>query len=374
MGWGIIGLLVVGAPSVLSLEVDEAIPDDLQFQLVDRLLERGHRVFVEPTESRVRVAVERDGDRYLAQVATSTNTLIVVPTEPQRLRELELVQKVAVAVESARGPVARGAVDPAVVVPSARSLSAQLRRELIVELRRAGLGLTERPLPGDVLLCIQAIGSDLGAGTSRSPDPCVADERVAADAFGRRAVAMAHATLEPESATGVAVEMDSASAERSRFGLGAYAGAIGRTELGADAAFGLITHLGPGAGLGGNLGFDVAPAPQGDVSVWELGLAVGPEWGVGLGKRTRISAALRLGANFHIFDVVDGDSGTEVDFLGQVPLEVSWRVFSTSRIGVLAMPALVSRSRRHLRGDEVLWEAGLFRFTVALALSHDLFL
>jgi sirohydrochlorin ferrochelatase len=154
------------------------------------------------------------------------------------------VQKVAVEVESARAPISADRIPPAVVVPASTGLAAHLRHALMSSLRDAGLGLTERPLDGDVLLCVQAIGGSLGAGVARSPEPCRADQPIDPAGFGPEAVALAQRALAPPGpALSVATE-EARPPNPPRFGFGAFGGLIARSELGADPALGLFASLG----------------------------------------------------------------------------------------------------------------------------------
>jgi hypothetical protein len=370
-GTVLVGWLALGAGGFLALELDARVSSDVELQLLDRLLARGHRVYPEDESAAVQIRVDVEDRGYVVVVQSSTRTVIRVPTEPPRLRRLELAQRVGVEVSRQRVPARPQPSRPAVVIPSSRSVNAPLRRELLKALWRDGHGITERALAGDVLLCIRAIGHELHAGASRAPGDCTADEVVSVEVLGARAAALVRSKLDASASTRSAIEEPESRRRARSLELGAFGGVSGPFDARAAGALGLLGHIGWGGRWGLAVGLSATPTSNDEAAIVEAGASAGPALRWRLSPRWRLTGALRLGANLHAFDVPGGRSGLEVDLLSEVPLELSCRVLTRSRLGFLLVPAVVSRSRRHLRGQDVIWEAGVVRLTAGLAISHD---
>jgi hypothetical protein len=375
VGWGLLALgIMVGAQSVVDLEVGEGMPPGVELRVIDRLLERGHRVFPSSASSagRIFVSLAIRQEMFEVTIRTRTSTTIRIPTTPRRLRELELLQRIALGVEAQRVPLSRSQMEPAVVVPVAAGLAARLRDGLMTELRGAGFGLTERPLGGDVLLCVQWTGERLGAGTSKAPNACVADRAVEPGKLSGEVVQMAAATLSPPELPSLEASKNERPRPPPRLGFGAFGGVIGRARLGADPAVGAYAHLGPRLGLGLSLSASFLPAGRAAVGIFETQVGLGPQVRVPVSKRTVFAVGARGGALFHFADADGSEASTEVDFAAELPVEISWRAFDETRIGLLLLGAHTIRRRLYVQDGETVWEAGALRLTAGITLGYEI--
>ncbi|MGC4119941.1 MAG: hypothetical protein QM765_36260 [Myxococcales bacterium] len=120
-----------------------------------------------------------------------------------------------------------------------------------------------------------------------------------------------------------------------------------------------------GWGIRGELSFDTAQASR--LRVWEVQPQAGPSLLIDLKQDwLQLEAALLVGALVHVYRLDDAarsdGGGTVADFLGTVPVALTFWPHPSLGLELRAAVGLASSGRRHQDESGILWERGPLRF------------
>jgi hypothetical protein len=115
-------------------------------------------------------------------------------------------------------------------------------------------------------------------------------------------------------------------------------------------------------------GFLVSPGIE--LQVFEVQGQLGVAWPWALRPGLELALSALAGAVLHTFtSPLQPTSGTRLDLLVSLPLELTWRPTKVFFLSARVAPALSSRSRDHVEGARTLWHRGIFRAEVGANLG-----
>lgn len=116
-----------------------------------------------------------------------------------------------------------------------------------------------------------------------------------------------------------------------------------------------------GLGLRGAVAF--APSWTDDLTVFELSAQGGLSWRFQLTPALHLEPGLFAGVLQHIYTFAGSgdDSGLRWDFLGNLTLELGWRLHRYFGLRLFLSPGLTTQSRVHTEGGSEIWRRSLFR-------------
>ncbi len=116
--------------------------------------------------------------------------------------------------------------------------------------------------------------------------------------------------------------------------------------------------------------FGLLPSQGTELQVFEVQGQLGVVWPWSLRAGLELSVGALAGAVLHTFtSPLQPTSGTRVDLLVSLPVELTWRLAKRFFLSARVAPALSSRSRDHVEGARSLWRRGIFRAEVGASLG-----
>jgi hypothetical protein len=397
MSFGVLTFLALGALAGVRVElvatrtIDPRIPATLAL----RLAEEGH-VVVPPSSdavAQVSVTATLGGALLTIRHADGVRESLRVEGDAASVLRLEVAQRSVVAL--VRDELGRPADEPidrpgvAIEIEAVNPVAAnRVGEALASSILSRGFAL----LPGrrshgwTVCAHVEADNVDFMIGHPICDDrvrerieraaeesPEIFQERWVAHALG-----LVHEDSPREARVAPIVPLDlsvSSSPERGDgpgFAFGASIGALARSG-GADPLINLNARLAKRTGFFPEVALSAVPSNARGLTVFEIGLGVGPGAIVELSSELSAYGALLAGMSLHTFHLSGHDSGIRADWVLSVPIGLRWLASEGVALEGGVRLGLAGSAREHRIGDDLLWRRGALSggFFVGIAYTFD---